>query len=133
MRALSLDLRQRIVAAAEEGMTQTQIAQRFVLTQPTVSRILKQWHTEHDLSEKPKSGRPPRIAAEQLPALDELVASRTDWTLSELADAWQEHFSTRVGVSTLWRTLQKRRFTHKKRAGLQKSEMKPSEPPSEKP
>ena len=133
MRALSLDLRQRIVAAAEEGMTQTQIAQRFAVTQPTVSRILKQWHAEHDLSEKPKSGRPPRIAAEQLPELEALVASRTDWTLSELADAWQERFDTRIGLSTLWRTLQKRRFTHKKSAGSPQSETKPSEPSSEKP
>lgn len=112
-------------------MTQTQIAQRFAVTQPSVCRILKQWQTEHDLSEKPKSGRPPRIAAEQLPDLEALVASRTDWTLSELADAWQERYDTRVGVSTLWRTLQQRRFIHKKSSASPSNEMKPSETPSE--
>jgi transposase len=114
MRALSVDLRQRIVAAHQEGMTQTQIARRFAVSQPTVCRLLKQWQTEHDLGEKPKSGRPPRISPEQLPQLDELVASRTDWTLAALADAWQERFDTRPGVSTLWRVLQKRRFPYKK-------------------
>lgn len=133
MRALSLDLRQRIVAAHQEGMTQTQIATRFAVSQPSVCRLLKQWQTEHDLNQKPKSGRPSRISAEQWPLLAELVASRTDWTLAQLADAWQEQFGTRIGVSTLWRALQKRRFTYKKSAASPPNAMKASGQPSAKP
>jgi transposase len=126
MRALSVDLRQRLVAAHQEGMTQTQIAKRFAVSQPTVCRLLKQWQTEHDLAEKPKSGRPPRISPEQLPALEELVASRTDWTLAALADAWQERFGARLALSTLWRALQKRRFTYKKSSVSPPNAMKAS-------
>jgi transposase len=133
MRSLSLDLRQRIVAAHEEGMTQTQIAQRFAVSQPTVCRLVKQWQSEHDLKEKPKSGRPPCLSAAQLPQLEALAASRTDWTLAQLADAWQERFGTRLSLTTLWRALQKQGFTHKKRAGSRSNKTPKSAMPSEKP
>jgi len=133
MRALSLDLRQRIVAARGAGQSQGQIAQRLDVSQPTVSRILAQWDQHQDLTPKPKSGRPARISAEQGPQLDALVASRTDWILATLAAAWHQQTGERIGLSTLHRTLHQRRFTHKKSAVSRQSEIPTNAPPSERP
>lgn len=133
MRALSLDLRQRIVAARNDGQTQNQIAQRFAVSQPTVSRILAQWDQEQDLTPKPKSGRPARICEEQMPQLEALVASRTDWILTTLAAAWHQQSGKPIGLSTLHRVLQKQRFSYKKSNASPANETPTNGKPSEKP
>jgi transposase len=133
MRALSLDLRQRIVAARDDGQTQSQIAQRFAVSQPTVSRILTQWDQHQNLTPKPKSGRPARISPEQMPQLEALVASRTDWMISTLAAAWHQHSGETIGLSTLHRVLHKQRFSYKKRAASPPSATPTNGKPSERP
>ena len=133
MRALSLDLRQRIVAARNAGQTQDHIAQRFEVSQASVCRVLQQWDNTQDLTPKKRPGKAPRIAREQLPQLDALVASRTDWTLASLSEAWYHRTGARIGLSTLHRTLHQRRFTHKKSDALPASEIPTNAPPSEQP
>ena len=63
MNALSLDLRQRLVAAYEAGEgTQAQIAQRFKVGQATVERLIRLQRETGALAPRPhRSGPVPRI------------------------------------------------------------------------
>ena len=133
MRALSLDLRQRILAAGQAGQTQSQIAQRFAVSQASVCRLLQQWGKTQNLTPKPRPGKRPLIPTEQLPQFDALVASRTDWTLTALADAWKQQTGVRLGISTLHRILKQRRFTHKKSDALPANATPTNALPSERP
>ena len=50
---VAMELRACIVTAHEDGDTQDEIAERFNITQATVSRLLKKFYTEGHLVEHP--------------------------------------------------------------------------------
>jgi transposase len=117
MQAYSVDLRRRIVAALEEaGATIDSVAQRFAVSGASVKRYKRQLHESGTLMAKPWPGRAPKIAPEQQERLQELVASRRDWTLERLCQGWEEETAVGVTVSVMARTLSRLRITHKKRA-----------------
>jgi transposase len=88
MQAYSLDLRQRIVDALAQGATIEATAQRFAVGKSTVKRYKAQRQQTGSLAPRPWPGRTPKIKKEQEHALRALVASRTDWTLDALSQAW---------------------------------------------
>ena len=86
--ALSKDLRERIVAACEEGDgTKKEIAERFSVSVVTVRKLLKQWQETGDL--KPRfyrcSGKR-KILEEHRKQLRQLLEDKPDRTLAELKD-----------------------------------------------
>ena len=88
VKALSLDLRQRIADAIEEGQTQTSIAQRFAVSLSSVERIARKRREGHGLEPGVPPGKKPLVEREQHEAFAQLAASRTDWTLQTLAQPW---------------------------------------------
>lgn len=119
MRAYSVDLRERIVAAVQSGLSQKAAADRFAVSTAAVSRYLRQ-HREKDgdLSPKPILGRARAIPMAALLALEEHLKEHPDLTL-EQAQRWlrEQHQVevSRAGVhrSLIWRgwTLKKSRWS----------------------
>ena len=130
VKALSLDLRQRIADALEERQTQTSIAQRFAVSLSSVERIARKRRTGQGLEPGVPPGKKPLVEREQQEAFAQLAASRTDWTLQTLAQAWQEHRGKALSQATTSRTLRRSGFSFKKSAALPKSVTKPSATPS---
>jgi len=130
VKALSLDLRQRIADAIEEGQTQTSIAQRFAVSLSSVERIARKRREGHGLEPGVPPGKKPLVEREQHEAFAQLAASRTDWTLQTLAQAWQEQGGKALSQATTSRTLRRNGFSFKKSAALPKSATKPNETPS---
>ena len=129
-----MDLRQRIVdALAEDGATTDLVAQRFCVSPSSVKRYKRQFQESGSLSPKPRPGRPLKIKADQEERLEELVASRTDWTLQRLCDAWHEETGVSIPFGVMARALARLKITYKKRAVLPKSGMRGSGKRSEKP
>jgi transposase len=132
MRALSLDLRQRIAAAIAQSdrdllTTYQDIADRFAVSVATVERLARKRREGKDLTPGVSTGRKPLVAPEQEGALAQLVASRPDWTLQELAEAWErQHGGERLSLSAMSRTLRRLGFTYKKRAASPASETRSS-------
>jgi transposase len=127
VKALSLDLRQRVADALESGQTHTSIAQRFAVSLSSVERIARKRRAGHGLEPGVPPGKKPLVEPQQHEAFAQLAASRTDWTLQTLAQAWQEQAGGKaLSLATTSRTLRRVGFSYKKSAVLLASEMKPS-------
>jgi transposase len=115
-RALSLDLRLRVVSAIAVGMSCRQAAQRFGVS---ASSAIRWWQLErHQGSCAPQKlggdRRSGRIEAEAEFILSQ-VAATPDITLCELAEKLRRERKLSVGIGTLWRFFDRRRITFKKR------------------
>jgi transposase len=130
MKALSLDLRQRIAAALDAGHNRAHIAARFEVSQSSVYRIQRQWKSQGDLSPKKRKGRQRAFNDEDLSLLEKLVAQQSDPTGASLVAAWQENTGKCVGLSTMHRALHQLKLSFKKSAASRASAMKPSATPS---
>jgi transposase len=110
--ALSIDIRQRVVAAykANEGGYIT-LSKRFRVGECSVKRWVALEQETGDVKRRPRGGgNPAKIATESLSKLAELVKEKPDRTNQELADEWNRREGTGLSRSAMVRAL--------KRAGL---------------
>lgn len=90
MRALSIDLRERIIAAFRAGgTTKKAIAERFGVSYGAVRNLIAQWEETGKIAPRYSNctGRPAKIGSQEQERLRELVDTRPDMTLEELRDA----------------------------------------------
>jgi transposase len=114
MRPYSMDLRQRVAAAVDEGCwSQRQIARLFRVSLSFVSRLLKRRREAGTLAPEPHRGGPRRVldAAERW-RLARLVEEHNDDTLEEL----RRRGGFRCSLTTIWRALRRRGLTRKKKS-----------------
>lgn len=117
MKAYSLDLRQRVVAAVTAGMSRAEARHIFQISQATLTRYLKQHRNGGTLTARPHAGGPSlAIPCAQHQALSDLVAANADATLAQLCDAWLHQMGVRVSQATMCRTLATIGLPRKKRA-----------------
>ena len=114
-RALSCDLRERVVEAINQGLSRRQAAARFGVSPSSAIRWAALSRTTGDVGPKKQGGdrRSGRIEAQASFLLEE-VAKAPDITLAEL-QAKLDPRGVRVGTTWLWRFFQRRRITLKKR------------------
>jgi len=112
MRATSLDLRQRVVAARhEDGQSMGEIAQRFRIPKGTVQNILERYRDDGKIEPRPQNaGRKRGLSEEQLYALEQYVVHHPDMTLERL----REGLSLPVSIITVHNSLKRMGFTLKK-------------------
>ena len=113
MKAYSMDLRERIVAARCAGESVESVAHRFGVCTKTV-RVYEKRAAQGRLAPTPRPGRQRRLSAEEHTALGELVPERSDWTLAALSQAWQERGGDPLPSSTLHDALGRLGITFKK-------------------
>jgi transposase len=114
MRAFSMDLRQRVIAAVEakEG-TYKVLAVRFKVSPDFIRNLVRQKRELGTLEPQThRCGRKPKVTAEHKEQLRELVKRRPDMTLRELRDALQLD----VSLKAIWDALQTLKLTFKKAA-----------------
>ena len=89
MKALSLDLRERIVASYDVGEgTRQDVAKRYRVSLGMVKKLLRQRRQTGDLGNRHRfSGRKPIILGEHRRRIKELLGKRPDMTLGELREA----------------------------------------------
>lgn len=114
MRAYSLDLRHRIIAALEAGQTVAEVALRFAVSPRTVRRYRQQWREEGSVIARTSPGRPPLIPPDQHAALTALVLATPDATLTDYCQQWAAATDISVSAATMCRTLQQLELTRKK-------------------
>jgi transposase len=125
-RALSIDLRRRVIGAIEGGASCRQAAARFGVSASSAIRWQALSKLVGDATPKQQGGdrRSARIeshAAVILGALDR----RSDITLADLRAELAGH-GIGVSVAGLWRFFQRRRITLKKRPGMRPSRIVPT-------
>ncbi len=112
MKPIPIEWRERIVDAYESGQTMAEVAERFYVSEQTVSNFVKQKRETGSLEPAPHSGgRTPRIQGEDARRLDQAVADNPDATLEELAEA----IGLDVDPSVVHRTLERLDITRKRK------------------
>ena len=107
MKAYSIDLRQRVVSAYEQGEGSiAEIASRFGVCPAFVKKMLRQWRESGDLAPRPHGGGKPKSLTErQQRLLRRKVRGEGDISLAELQSFLAEQESVEVHVSTISRAL----------------------------
>jgi len=112
-RACSVDLRERVIEAVEEGASRHEAAERFAVSVSSAVKWLQAWRKEGRRGPKPRGGRrsPLEEHAQEILAL---VGEWPDWTLEELVVALHKR---RIpgSRSALWRFLERHRISFKKK------------------
>ena len=124
MNALSLDLRQRLVAAVDAGASRTEAARRFCVSTKTVARLLQQRRASGTLAAKPRPGRQRHISIEQHALVALQMRAQPHASLEEHAAWWQQEQVQSISDTTLWRTLKRMNWSHKKRVSTPVSDKK---------
>ena len=119
MRAYSLDLRQKVVAAVERGdRTIEEVAASFGVGLTFVKKMLRQHRETGDLSPRPHGGgHVPRLSTKHLKLLRAEVARRPDKTVPALRDHLEERASVSVSTPTVSRALSRLGLSRKKKSG----------------
>ncbi len=89
MRTYSMDLRERVVAACDEGLdTRAEIAERLSVSESWIRRLLQRRRQTGSIAPKPRGGgQPPAFDGAAAERLREAVTADPDATLKELAVA----------------------------------------------
>lgn len=118
MKAYSVDLRERVLAAVDAGTPHAEIVRVFRLSLATIGRYVRLRRQGHSIQAKKPPGMRPRIGAPERAALQaQLAAAGTDASLEQHCRLWQQAHRVRVSVPTMGRARARvAGWTHKKRA-----------------
>lgn len=113
MKATSLDLRKRVLAArVEDGQSMGAIAERFRMPKGTVQNILERYRDAGTLEPRAQNaGRKPGLSGDQIHELEAQVERCPDSTLGQL----RETLHLPVSVVTVHNSLKRLGFTLKKK------------------
>ena len=114
MRAYSLDLRTRVVAA-EAGMSWAEVAATFQVSAPTVTRWVRRQRLHGDLRPAVSPGRPPTITPEQYPQLRAQLAAHPDGTIAWHAEVCNAAPGTTLSEWAVGRVIRRLGWTRKQR------------------
>lgn len=131
MKAYSVDLRTRVLAALDAGMPRDTAITTFQVSRSTIKRWLGRRQRTGDLTPGQSSGRPKRVTAVGLEQLQTRLQDAPDATL----DAHLTWWHTQPTLPPISRTTLDRAITHlgwsrKKRPSMRKNAMLRRAPPS---
>jgi transposase len=121
MKPYSEDLRTRIVAAVEGGMSKTQAACTFDVSLSSVKRYCRLAAQEKPLAPRKGGGRPPKANAIVARLLEEDVGRRPYAAARERADFLRGASGIELSASTIRRLLRKLGFSQKNGAWARQS------------
>jgi transposase len=116
MTPYSVDLRQRVLDAVDEGkQTKWDISLRFKVSPAWIRRLVQRRRETGSIAPKPhKSGPAPKLNEEHRQRLADWVKEKPDATLAELAKLVKEHCGVEVSEPTVCRALQDLKLPLKK-------------------
>ena len=114
MRAYSLDLRERIVAAVATDVSHPAVARRFGVAVATVGNYVRLQRTTGGLAPRLRPGGQPEIGPARYPQLEAQLRADADATLAAHCMTWAEREGQLVSVSTMSRTITRLGWTYKK-------------------
>ena len=114
MRAYSVDLRQRVVAAVDAGTPRAAVARTFQVSPATIKRYLKQRREAGHLAPRTSPGRPPGIPADRLAALEAQLAAHPDATLAQHCQHGQAAWGQPISGAAMRRAIKRLDWTRKR-------------------
>ena len=121
-KALSLDLRERIVAAVEkDDLTYEDAAARFSVGRASVSRFLGKAKRSETLVPGVRSNPPTKLDDDDRATLAAIIEAEPDGTLPEFRDQLLKLTDKTVSLATVGREVRALKFTRKKRRSSPRS------------
>jgi transposase len=120
--ALSVDLRSRVIAAVDGGMSRRRAAARFGFSYSSAIRWVRQARETGDIAPKPQGGaRRESIIDRHVDLVLEWITAEPDLTLSEIAARLDDAAGYRPPPSVVHDFFQRHGVTRKKRRHTQPS------------
>ena len=116
MKAYSVDLRERVVAAVNKGLSKQAVAETYGVGLATVKRWVarRKRDPNDDLAPRVPPGQAPSIGPEHAEALAAQLAMHPTATAEEHAGLWNEARGTSLSQWTLGRAIRRLGWTRKK-------------------
>jgi transposase len=129
MRAYSMDLRERVVAAVDRGTPRKEIVRTLGVSEPTIRRYLRLRRETGSVAPKPPPKRPFSIgqSVQQRRVLWKQLEEHDDATLDQHCQLWEGKQGVRVSISTMSRAIGRLGWTLKKRVWVPPNETKKRE------
>lgn len=126
----SLDLRERVVRAYQEGLeTIEEIAERFAVGQTFVKKMLRQKRETGSLEiKKPRSGAKKLLSKKDFKWLRRQIEKEPDLTIDQLHERIGKERNLNVSRATVGRCVQELDLPLKKRANRHRKETTANEP-----
>lgn len=118
MKPYSLDLRQKIIASHQEGVSIRKLANQFRVSKGMVWNLVKLKRETGSIEPKLATGGKPSQLKGKEQELGAMVREYSDYTLEEYCEYWDEQTGVRVSASTMCRELQKIEWTIKKKLSV---------------
>ena len=121
-KSISEDLRSRIIAAVDNGLSRRAAAKRFGVGAASAVRWVREWWETGSTRAKRQGGdmRSQRIEAHREVILG-AIAEQADITLVELAEMLRSEHGAAFAPSTIWRFLDRHSLTIKKNGARQRA------------
>ena len=110
MAPYSMDLRTRVLADCEAGVTAKDVAAKFRVSRSWVNRLVQRRRETGEIGPRPQTIFKKQAFAGQEDRLRMLVAAQPDQTLAELREA----LHSAASLSSVWRALDRLALTLKK-------------------
>lgn len=110
MKAYSMDLRVRVLADCDEGLSTGEVARKQRVSESWVRRLKQRRRETGEIAPRPSGHPPPKKLAGQDERLQAKLAQQPDATLAEI----RRDLGLAVALSTLWRRLRELDLTFKK-------------------
>src|SRR5205085_4455209 len=127
MKAYSLDVRDKVLRAVDQGYPREEIIKLLGVSRATIKRYLKQRRETGTVAPKAIPGRPPKKLG---PLQAELVAqlqAHDDLGLEEQCRLWEQSHGVRVSTATMSRAIKRVGWTRKKRRWVPLNAVRKSE------
>jgi|SRR5215213_9966978 len=129
MKAYSVDLREKIVAAVGRGMSKAQTARTFGVGATSVKRYVKLAEEGKSLTAGRAPGKKGKLDGSAIKLLEEDLRARPAVTYEKRADLLCELLGVRVSKATICRTVRRLGYTRKKDQWVLQRETNGSEQP----
>lgn len=127
MKAYSLDLREKIIAAVGRGKSKAQAARTFGVGATSVKRYVKLAEGGKPLSPGKAPGKKGKLDGSAIKLLEEDLHTRPAVTHQKRADLLCELLGVRVSKATICRVIKRLGYTRKKDRWVQQKETNGSE------
>ncbi len=129
--AYSLDLRERVLAAVDGGLSRTQAAQRFQVGRATITTWVTRRRQSGSLAAQSPPGRPRTIGVSEAEALWAQLNAQPDATLPEHVRLWTaQHPDQPLSTATMSRAIARLGWTRKKSRCAPANKTQHNAPPS---
>lgn len=110
-----VEIRMCVIAAHEDGQTQGEIAERFDISQSSVSRLIRAFAEKGHIAPVKREGKTPVLTEDDLLVVKDIVKKESDLTLLEISKRIEDRLGKSVSQPTVFRVLKKLNLRRKKK------------------